>query len=82
MCVIKFYFLTGAPLHRFPDWHKFPEQFKAWVCVMGGKLENPEDYLAYKNMRICDIHFRKEHWNRNNRLNTLAVPSLHLPSKH
>ncbi|XP_050676631.1 uncharacterized protein LOC126973411 [Leptidea sinapis] len=72
--------LRKIPMHRFPDAIKFPEQFKTWVSLVGG---NPEtsDFDIYKKKRICDIHFSDKHRNRNQRLNTLAVPMLHVPGQ-
>ncbi|XP_045447971.1 uncharacterized protein LOC123656312 [Melitaea cinxia] len=79
-CVLGCVRNEGSSLHRFPNFTKFPEQFKAWVFIVGGKLERPEDHLKYKNKRVCDIHFTSKDRNRNNRLSALAVPSLHLPT--
>lgn len=31
-------------MHRFPNADKFPERFKAWVSLLGGKLETASDY--------------------------------------
>ncbi|XP_047039811.1 uncharacterized protein LOC124644475 isoform X11 [Helicoverpa zea] len=71
--------LTDVPLHIFPNPIKFPDRFKTWVNLVGGKLEAPSDYEFYKKQRLCDIHFSIEQKNRFKRLNALAVPSLHLP---
>ncbi|XP_047039804.1 uncharacterized protein LOC124644475 isoform X5 [Helicoverpa zea] len=68
-----------VPLHIFPNPIKFPDRFKTWVNLVGGKLEAPSDYEFYKKQRLCDIHFSIEQKNRFKRLNALAVPSLHLP---
>ncbi|XP_047039821.1 uncharacterized protein LOC124644475 isoform X17 [Helicoverpa zea] len=70
---------TDVPLHIFPNPIKFPDRFKTWVNLVGGKLEAPSDYEFYKKQRLCDIHFSIEQKNRFKRLNALAVPSLHLP---
>ncbi|XP_069363898.1 uncharacterized protein [Maniola hyperantus] len=69
---------AGVPMHRFPSQEKFPERFKTWVTLCGGKLETSADCHVYKDKRVCDIHFEAKDHNRNNRLNALAVPSLHL----
>lgn len=66
------------PLHIFPNPNKFPDRFKTWVNLVGGKLETPSDYEFYRKQRLCDIHFSIDHKNRFKRLNALAVPSLHL----
>ncbi|CAH2083306.1 unnamed protein product [Euphydryas editha] len=66
-------------LHVFPKPDKFPDRFKTWVNIVGGKPETLSDYEFYKKMRICDIHFTNDHRNRFKRLNALAIPSLHLP---
>ncbi|CAG5036953.1 unnamed protein product [Parnassius apollo] len=67
--------------HQFPHPEKNPDRFKAWVHIAGGKLDSPADYELYRKKVICDIHFTDRDRNRNNRLNFLAVPSLHLPGK-
>ncbi|XP_045454044.1 uncharacterized protein LOC123663399 isoform X2 [Melitaea cinxia] len=59
---------------------KYPERFRAWVTIVGGKLEKSHDYEDYRKRKLCDIHFTDKDRNRNHRLNALAVPSLHLPS--
>ncbi|XP_045509850.1 uncharacterized protein LOC123705203 [Colias croceus] len=66
-------------MHRFPDAKKFPERLKTWVNLVGGRLETLSDIEYYKKQVICDIHFCETYRNRNNRLNALAVPTLHLP---
>lgn len=68
-------------MHWFPNPDKFPDRFKTWVGIVGGKLGTPADYQYYKNKRICDVHFVERYKNRNNRLNALAVPTLHLSGK-
>lgn len=68
-------------LHVFPNPDKFPDRFKAWLKIVGGKPETLSDYEFYKKMRICDIHFTYEQRNRFKRLNALAVPCLHLPGE-
>lgn len=76
--------LSDVPMHRFPNAAKFPEQFKTWVNLVVsccGQIEASTDLEYYKTKRICDIHFSDLHRNRNNRLNALAVPTLHLPGK-
>ncbi|CAK1593047.1 unnamed protein product [Parnassius mnemosyne] len=72
---------SGFPMHRFPNAFKFPEPFKAWVNLVGGKLESASDYEYYRNKLICDIHFTPEDRVRNNRLKAYAIPSLHLLEK-
>ncbi|CAG4972030.1 unnamed protein product [Colias eurytheme] len=76
--------ILGCPyydfaMHRFPDAKKFPERLKTWVNLVGGRLETLSDIEYYKKQVICDIHFCEAYRNRNNRLNALAVPTLHLP---
>lgn len=68
-------------MHSFPNPDKFPERFKTWVLVVGGKLESPLDYESFKKKKICDIHFITEHRNRFKRLSALAVPTMFLPGK-
>ncbi|KAJ8736244.1 hypothetical protein PYW08_006900 [Mythimna loreyi] len=72
---------TSIVMHSFPNPDKFPERFKAWVNLVGNKLEALTDYDIYKKKRICDIHFTDEHRNRFKRLNALAVPTLYLPGE-
>ncbi|PZC87062.1 hypothetical protein B5X24_HaOG201298 [Helicoverpa armigera] len=67
--------------HRFPHPERNPDRFKAWVHIAGGKLDSPADYELYRKKVLCDIHFTDRDRNRNNRLNFMAVPSLHLPGK-
>ncbi|XP_063837225.1 uncharacterized protein LOC135086428 [Ostrinia nubilalis] len=69
------------PYHQFPHPERNPDRFKAWVHIAGGKLDSEEDYELYRKKVVCDIHFTEKDKNRNNRLNFLAVPSLHLPGK-
>lgn len=69
-------------MHRFPSQEKFPERFKTWVTLCGGKLETSADYNIYKEKRVCDRHFVEKDHNRNKRLNALAVPSLYLAGKN
>ncbi|RVE47945.1 hypothetical protein evm_007459 [Chilo suppressalis] len=70
---------TGTTVHTFPNPNKFPERFKEWVQIIGGKLETPSDYEFYKKKRICDVHFIEQHKTSCHRLSALAVPSLYLP---
>ncbi|XP_022831934.1 uncharacterized protein LOC111360276 [Spodoptera litura] len=72
---------SDVPMHRFPDAMKFPERLKAWVNLVGGKLQTSSDFEYYKKKRICDIHFCDSHRNRNKRLSALAIPTLHLPGQ-
>ncbi|KAL0880047.1 hypothetical protein ABMA27_002540 [Loxostege sticticalis] len=37
-------------------------------------------FLTWINLRICDIRFSAQDKNRYNRVNALAVPTLHLPA--
>lgn len=74
-------FVSDVPLHIFPNPNKFPDRFRTWVNLVGGKLEAPSDYEFYKKQRLCDIHFSIDKKNRFKRLNALAVPSLHLPGE-
>ncbi|CAK1597278.1 unnamed protein product [Parnassius mnemosyne] len=69
---------SGSPMHRFPNAFKFPGSFKAWVTLVGGKLESASDYEYYQKKLICDIHFTPEDRVRNNRLKAYAIPSLYL----
>lgn len=73
-----FYYISGSSMHRFPNAFKFPECFKAWVTLVGGKLESASDYEFYQKKLICDIHFTPEDRVRNNRLKAYAIPSLYL----
>ncbi|CAH2094612.1 unnamed protein product [Euphydryas editha] len=68
----------GIPMHRFPDPKKYPERFKSWVTIAGGNPESVADYEYFQKKRLCDRHFTDKDRNRFNRLNALAVPSLHL----
>ncbi|XP_047019160.1 uncharacterized protein LOC124629691 [Helicoverpa zea] len=68
----------GVTQHQFPHPEKNPELFKAWVNIVGGKLETADDIKFYRKRVICDIHFADKFKNRNNRLNNIAVPTLHL----
>lgn len=76
------FFFSGVAMHRFPSQEKFPERFKTWVTLCGGKLETSADYYNYKEKRVCDRHFVEKDHNRNKRLNALAVPSLYLAGKN
>ncbi|CAH2098031.1 unnamed protein product [Euphydryas editha] len=69
---------ADVAMHRFPSQEKFPERFKTWVTLCGGKLETSADYYNYNKKRVCDRHFEEKDYNRNKRLNALAVPSLYL----
>lgn len=68
-------------MHGFPNPDKFPERFKIWVNLVGGKLETHQDYDYYRKQKVCDIHFTSEHRNRFKRLNALAIPTLHTNGK-
>ncbi|KAL4707725.1 hypothetical protein ACJJTC_014906 [Scirpophaga incertulas] len=70
---------TGTAVHVFPNPAIFPDRFKEWVHIIGGKLETPSDYEFYMKKRICDIHFKDEHKTSCHRLSALAVPSFYLP---
>lgn len=78
---MNFFFSENISYHQFPHPERNPDRFKAWVHIAGGKLDSPTDYELYRKKVICDIHFTDRDRNRNNRLNFLAVPSLHLPGK-
>ncbi|CAG4952480.1 unnamed protein product [Parnassius apollo] len=69
---------NGSSIHFFPNAFKFPECFKAWVTLVGGKLESASDYEYYQKKLICDIHFTPEDRVQNNRLKAYAIPSLYL----
>lgn len=68
-------------MHRFPNFKKFPEVFKTWVYLVGGKLESASDYDRYKELRVCDIHFTDRDRRGVDRLFKEAIPSLHVPGK-
>ncbi|KAL0851280.1 hypothetical protein ABMA28_007113 [Loxostege sticticalis] len=72
-CVTK-----GLTVHSFPNPAKFPEQFRTWVELCGQELRNLSVDEIYPRLKVCDKHFIESHRNRNNRLNALAIPSLHL----
>ncbi|KAF9406035.1 hypothetical protein HW555_010989, partial [Spodoptera exigua] len=78
LCSFGCKYTPGVVMHHFPNPDKFPERFKAWVNLVGGKLETSSDYRYYKKKMVCDIHFIDDHRNRYKRLNALAVPTLHL----
>ncbi|CAG4954901.1 unnamed protein product [Colias eurytheme] len=78
LCSFGCKYTPGVVMHHFPNPDKFPERFRAWVNLVGGKLETSSDYQFYKRKMICDIHFIDDHRNRYKRLNALAVPTLHL----
>ena len=65
-------------MHHFPNAVKFPERFKTWVDLVGGKLETASDYEYYQKKLVCDKHFTARDRVRYNRLGALAIPSLHL----
>ncbi|KAL0840538.1 hypothetical protein ABMA28_015756 [Loxostege sticticalis] len=72
---------SGTRMHCFPDPEKYPDKFLTWANLAGVKLETASEKEYYHiNKRICDIHFTPEDKNRYNRLNALAVPTLHLPA--
>lgn len=76
------FFVLGLTVHRFPNPATFPEQFRTWVELCGQELKHlPVDEI-YPRLKVCDKHFIESHRNRNNRLNALAIPSLHLPRKY
>ncbi|KAJ8714496.1 hypothetical protein PYW07_002721 [Mythimna separata] len=70
---------TGVAIHTFPQPTKYPNRFKIWVKLAGDLLKDLSDEEIYHRKRICDIHFLPQHKTRNNRLSTIAVPSLQLP---
>lgn len=74
-------FFSDIPYHQFPNPEKNPEGFKAWVNIVGGNVKTASDIKVYRKKVICDIHFTHKFKNRNNRLNALAVPTLHLHGK-
>lgn len=69
--------ISGGILHVFPNQERFPEQFKAWLALVPENQRPPHN--DFHNQRVCDRHFILRDRNRNNRLNALAVPTLHLP---
>ncbi|XP_045517946.1 copper homeostasis protein CutC isoform X2 [Pieris brassicae] len=71
---------TDASLHSFPNPKRFHQQFNSWVNLTGDfGLTNEE---IFKKKKVCDVHFTNRDRNRNNRLNALAIPSLHLNGFH
>ncbi|CAG4938594.1 unnamed protein product [Colias eurytheme] len=70
---------SDVTMHGFPNPEKYPDRFKTWVNLVGGKLETTSDYEYFRKKKVCDIHFTDCDRNRFRRLNILAVPSLHLP---
>ncbi|XP_060801325.1 transposable element P transposase isoform X2 [Amyelois transitella] len=68
----------GTIMHRFPDAKKYPDRFKAWVTLVGGKLVTETDFEHFKKKMVCDKHFTQNDKNRNHRLNNSAIPSLYL----
>lgn len=73
------YYIPGVSVHDFPNPDKFPQHYRHWVEIVGKPLEKLTCYEIYRKKKICSIHFTEKDWNRNNRLNALAVPSLYLP---
>ncbi|XP_052741504.1 uncharacterized protein LOC112057290 [Bicyclus anynana] len=72
---------NDVTMHRFPQRAKFPDRFKTWVTLVGGKLETEADFEFYMKKRVCDIHFTDRDKNRNSRLNALAIPTLYLSGR-
>lgn len=68
-------------MHRFPNPEKYLERFKIWVTIAGGNPESVADYEYFQKKRLCDRHFTDKDRIRFNRLNALAVPSLHVTGK-
>ncbi|CAH2062015.1 unnamed protein product, partial [Iphiclides podalirius] len=73
---------TGVPIHSFPNPNKKPELFKKWVdlAVEYGveSVRGMTHEKIYKSKKVCDKHFSEYVKNRYNRLNNLAIPTLHL----
>ncbi|CAG9105698.1 unnamed protein product [Plutella xylostella] len=66
--------------HSFPNPRILPQQFKAWVDITGDFGMSSED--IFKKKKVCGVHFTERDRNRCNRLNKLAIPSLHLNGFH
>ncbi|XP_072934886.1 uncharacterized protein [Epargyreus clarus] len=69
---------SGVVMHCFPNPEKYFSRFKAWVTLVGGKLETQADVEYYRKKKVCSIHFTDKDRNRYKRLNALAIPSVHL----
>lgn len=60
----------------------FQERFRIWVGLAGALVSGLTDMQIYNNRKVCDKHFAEKDKNRNRRLNALAIPHLHIPSKY
>ncbi|XP_072940627.1 uncharacterized protein [Epargyreus clarus] len=69
---------SGVVMHCFPNPEKYFSRFKAWVTLVGGKLETQADVEYYRKKKVCSIHFTDKDRNRYKRLHALAIPSVHL----
>ncbi|CAF4883260.1 unnamed protein product [Pieris macdunnoughi] len=70
---------SDASLHSFPNPKRFHQQLNAWVDLTGDFGLTYEE--IYKKKKF-DVHFTDRDHNHNNRLNALAISSLHLNGFH
>lgn len=75
------FLFSGVTIHNFPHPLKFSQKFRTWVELGGEALKGLSDEEIFETKKVCAIHFIDKDRNRNNRLNALAVPSLHIPGE-
>jgi hypothetical protein len=68
--------------HSFPNPKRNPEEYSKWVEFVQGNDKTPQGYDFYRKKILCHRHFDPRYWNRGNRLNALAVPTLYPPSEY
>ncbi|KPJ19999.1 hypothetical protein RR48_01231 [Papilio machaon] len=70
---------SSETLHKFPNPKKNKALFNSWVYSVGGNILGLENDHIFKYRRVCHKHFEDKYLCRNNRISSIAIPTLHMP---
>ncbi|CAB3227501.1 unnamed protein product, partial [Arctia plantaginis] len=66
-------------LHLYPNPENEVERFRRWVSIIGGDILGLSNEDIFKHRRVCHSHFEEKYCCRNNRISSIAVPTLLIP---
>ncbi|XP_022130193.2 uncharacterized protein LOC111003804 isoform X2 [Pieris rapae] len=66
-------------LYGFPSPTCDLQRFRSWVYAIGGDILYLDNFYIHKYCRVCRNHFEEKYFCHHNRINDMAIPTLHMP---
>ena len=81
ICSVHTCYNTTGTRHRFPNPKKDRARFDMWIQRCGNsRLVQIDPLKVYNQHTVCNLHFNANDFFSNNKLQSTAVPVLHIPS--